>query len=143
MKFRNMTGKMRIVRIGDRTFKDVEHGEIVDLPMEQGLKYGFLTVRDGVELKDKAPEKPPEKEESPAAKEELKPEDAKENVDSATKEEEFKEWLMSLKYFGIKTVKDLMKDYKTKDELRIALVSGEHIQLRDDKVEILRKELGV
>ena len=134
MKFKNTTGKMKIVRFGSNLFRDVLPGDVVDLPKQHGINHGFSFVRDGVELKD-------EVEETVEVEEEPKPEKPKK--EDKEKEEDFKDWLLDLKGIGPKVVKDVIKDYKSKDELRIAYVSGEHIQLRDDKVEILRKALGV
>jgi len=51
--------------------------------------------------------------------------------------------LSAIKGIGSKNISDLRAVYKNIDELAEAMRKGEHIPLRDDKVEILRKHMIV
>lgn len=126
MKFKNTTGEMKIVRFGENHFRDVNPGDVVELPKDVGERLGFSIIREGVELKD-----------APKEKEKPKPKGRK-----PKKDKKFFNKLLAIDGIGKKTAEDILASYKNEKNLRAVIKAGEHLAVRDDIAEILKKEFS-
>lgn len=132
MKFIN-NGEAVQVRVGKWPEKVswvlLQKGETIELLERIGKAYGLEKVNGAQEL--------PEVTEGKIGKTKVE-----------TKQFENKKYvsfwneLLKIKGIGLKTAKDIVKNFKTKKDLVKAIKSKEHIPLRDDVVKKLKRKYG-
>ncbi len=132
MLFVNNTGEKVKIRFGEHKshyWKSIKIGEEIDLLEEVGIKLGFTKVEKKQDpLDDIFVDKHPEK---PIKKPKKKP----------VLNKDYEEDLRNVIGIGPKTVKDIMRVYKTPNQLFNAIDKGEGLPFRDDIVIKLKKKL--
>lgn len=132
MLFVNNTGVNVKARFGEHkshSWKTIRINEEIDLPEDMGIRLGFSKVEKKDPLDEIFVES--KKEKTIPKKKSLIP----------ILNKEYEEELTKIKGIGPKTVKDIMRVYKTPKQLMCAIDKGEDLPFRDDIAIKLKKKL--
>lgn len=135
MKFRNTKEDCK-VRLenpnsqdsGNYTWKTLKTNEIIELPKQVGIRYGFK-----VEIKIK--------EENAEKLEVTESSIGKTKVETKQlKKKEYQKKILSIKGIGKKTMEDIIKIYPFEEDLINSIKNNEHLPIKDNIEKILKEK---
>lgn len=131
MKFRNTKEDCK-VRLenpnsqdsGKYTWKTLKTNEIIELPKQVGIRYGFKVEEKKIEK--------PEVTESSIGKTKVET--------KQLKKKEYQKKILSIKGIGKKTMQDIIKIYPFEEDLIKSIKNNEHLPFRDDICVLLKEK---